>query len=398
MLKKVELLSPAGDLNRGIYALNYGADALYLGAKAFSLRARASNFEIDEIAKIISYAHSSNKKVYLVTNIICHNVHMTNFISFIKELIKLQPDGFICADPYVINEIRKINKDIEIHISTQQSVTNSKAALFFKDNGANRIVLAREVSYQQVVDMIKHLHNAIDIEYFIHGALCISYSGKCMISNNFSLRDSNVGGCSQSCRWVYSIYDENKVYSNKFSMSAKDMNQITNIPKLIESGIHSFKIEGRMKSEYYLATVVNTYRKLIDEYYENHNIHDFNKYLNEITHAENRKAACGWFYGSPNKDGMLYHDIPNKVNQLFAFVIYKKINSNTYEVISRNNFNKNQIFEIIGPNHDTYSIGIKQIIDENNNQLGVVPTPMTKCKLVFDNDIDLSINDIGRIK
>lgn len=292
-MKKVELLSPAGDLNRGIYALNYGADALYLGAKAFSLRARASNFKIEEIAKIISYAHSLNKKVYLVTNIICHNVHMTNFISFIKELIKLQPDGFICADPYVINEIRKINKDIEIHISTQQSVTNSKVALFFKDNGANRIVLAREVSYQQVVDMIKNLHNAIDIEYFIHGALCISYSGKCMISNNFSLRDSNVGGCSQSCRWVYSIYDDNKVYSNKFSMSAKDMNQITNIPKLIEAGIHSFKIEGRMKSEYYLATVVNTYRKLIDEYYDNHNIADFNKYLNELTHAENRKTACG---------------------------------------------------------------------------------------------------------
>lgn len=292
-MKKVELLAPAGDITRGMYALNYGADALYLGAKAFSLRARASNFEIDEIAKIIKYAHSLNKKVYLVTNIICHNAHMASFGSFIKELIKLQPDGFICADVYIINEIRKINKDIEIHISTQQSVANSKAALFFKDNGAKRIVLAREVSYQQVVDMIKHLDNAIDIEYFIHGALCISYSGKCMISNNYSLRDSNVGGCSQSCRWVYSIYDENKVYSHKFSMSAKDMNQIANIPKLIESGIHSFKIEGRMKSEYYIATVVNTYRKLIDEYYENHNIHDFNKYLNELTHAENRKTAQG---------------------------------------------------------------------------------------------------------
>ncbi|MDE6477382.1 MAG: U32 family peptidase [Mycoplasmoidaceae bacterium] len=200
MANKVELLSPAGDFNKGKFALNYGADAIYLGAKAYSLRARASNFDFDELAKIIDYAHSLNKKIYLVTNILCHNSHINSFDEFITKVIALKPDGFICADPFIINGIQKHTKDIEVHISTQQSICNSKAALFFKDNGASRVVLAREVAYQQIVDMIKNLNHAIDIEYFIHGALCIAYSGRCMISNNFSLRDSNVGGCSQSCR------------------------------------------------------------------------------------------------------------------------------------------------------------------------------------------------------
>ncbi len=397
MANKVELLSPAGDFNKGKFALNYGADAIYLGAKAYSLRARASNFDFDELAKIIDYAHSLNKKIYLVTNILCHNSHINSFDEFITKVIALKPDGFICADPFIINGIQKHTKDIEVHISTQQSVCNSKAALFFKDNGASRVVLAREVAYQQIVDMIKNLNHAIDIEYFIHGALCIAYSGRCMISNNFSLRDSNVGGCSQSCRWVYKIYDDKQTYSDKFSMSAKDMNQVTNIPKLIEAGIDSFKIEGRMKSEYYIATVVNTYKKIIDEYYENHNIKDFSIYEKEIKNAENRKTSYGWFNGDPNKDEMLYHDVPNKVNQVFAFVIYKKEPDGSYSVISRNNFNKNQTFEIIGPNHQTLTTKIKQIFDEQNNSIETVPTPMSKVRIKFDQEINLDPNDIARI-
>ncbi len=397
MKNKIELLSPAGDIIKGKYALNYGADAIYLGAKAYSLRARSSNFDFKEVTEIINYAHSLNKKVYLVTNIVCHNAHLSAFDDFIKQIIPLKPDAYICTDPFIMDHIRQHDKNAEIHVSTQQSICNSKAALFFKNNGCKRIILARENSYDEIVKMIQALKNAIDIEHFIHGALCIAYSGRCMISNNFSLRDSNVGGCAQSCRWVYKIFDESKTYSNKFTMSAKDMNQIANMPKLIDSGIKSFKIEGRMKSEYYIATVVNTYRKLIDEYLSTRQIKDMNKYLDEIKNAENRPTAQGWFDGHPNKDEMLYHDVQTKVNQIFAFVVYKKISNDTYEVISRNNFNKDMEFTIIGPNHQNIKTKIKFIKDELGNLISVVKTPMSKISITFDQQFEFDKNDIARI-
>ncbi len=397
MKNKIELLSPAGDIIKGKYALNYGADAIYLGAKSYSLRARSSNFDFKEVAEIINYAHSLNKKVYLVTNIVCHNAHLSAFDDFINQIIPLKPDAYICTDPFIMDRIRQHDKNAEIHVSTQQSICNSKAALFFKNNGCKRIILARENSYDEIVKMIQALKNAIDIEHFIHGALCIAYSGRCMISNNFSLRDSNVGGCAQSCRWVYKIYDESKTYSNKFTMSAKDMNEIANMPKLIDSGIKSFKIEGRMKSEYYIATVVNTYRKLIDEYLTTRQIKDMNKYLDEIKNAENRPTAQGWFDGHPNKDEMLYHDVQSKVNQIFAFVVYKKISNDTYEVISRNNFNKDMEFTIIGPNHQNIKTKIKFIKDKLGNLISAVKTPMSKISITFDQQLELDKNDIARI-
>jgi putative protease len=199
-MSKVELLAPAGDFERAKLAFNFGADAIYLGAKQFSLRARASNFEYRDIKQIIDYAHKLNRKVYLVTNIVCHNSNILNFIPFLHKLMKCNPDGLICSDPYIISTIKKLYPNVEIHISTQQSVTNSKSALFFKRNGASRIIMARETSFNDLKRTIKNVDKKIDIEYFVHGALCISYSGRCMLSNNFCLRDSNVGGCAQSCR------------------------------------------------------------------------------------------------------------------------------------------------------------------------------------------------------
>jgi putative protease len=198
--KKVELLLPAGDVQRGIVALDFGADAIYLGGKQYSLRARASNFEFDDIANIANYAHKLCKKIYLVTNIICHNSNYKNFEAFLKELMKFEPDGFICSDPYIISTISKLYPNKEIHISTQQSVSNSKAALFFKDNGASRVVLSREVTNDELKHMLTNLNKQIEVEIFIHGAVCVSYSGRCMISNNFCYRDANTGGCAQSCR------------------------------------------------------------------------------------------------------------------------------------------------------------------------------------------------------
>lgn len=199
-MNKFELLMPAGNIEKAMYSLEYGADAIYIGPKAYSLRARSSNFDFSEIKEITEYAHKRNKKVYIVLNIICHNAHLAGFDFFFKKINEIGVDAAIVADPYIFERIKQINSNFEVHISTQQSVCNSKAALFWKENGAKRIVLGRETSFLELKSLMMNLKNAVEIEYFIHGAVCISYSGRCMMSNNFSSRDANVGGCAQSCR------------------------------------------------------------------------------------------------------------------------------------------------------------------------------------------------------
>jgi putative protease len=283
-MSKIELLAPAGDLYRGKIALDFGADAIYLGGQAYSLRARASNFGMGEIKQIAEYAHKLNKKIYLVVNVLNQNGMLGGFSDYLKQIKQYSPDAFIVSDPFIINEIRKIDKKTEIHVSTQQSVSNSKAALFFERNQCQRIILSREVSYSELVDLIKNVDKKIEIETFIHGAVCIACSGRCALSNNFCLRDANIGGCAQSCRWEMKLFDEkNKVYSNKFTMSAKDMCLITKVNDLIKADVSSLKIEGRMKTEHYIATVVNAYRKVID---------GSNKkmFINDIKNAANRET------------------------------------------------------------------------------------------------------------
>jgi putative protease len=200
MAKKIELLSPAGDLQRGKTALDFGADAIYTGAQNYSLRARASNFTYDNIEEICNYAHQLNKKVYVVSNVLCQNSMLGGYGEYLQKILSSKPDALIVSDPYIISQIRKVNKDIEIHISTQQSVSNSKAALFFARNKCNRIILSREVTFEELKQMIKNVEGKIDLEVFVHGAVCIAYSGRCMVSANFCLRDANIGGCAQSCR------------------------------------------------------------------------------------------------------------------------------------------------------------------------------------------------------
>lgn len=375
MSKHIELLAPAGDLFRGTIALDYGADAIYFGAKQYSLRARASNFDFNEIKKMINYAHKQYKKVYIVTNILCHNTQMLNFNNFIKKILKLKPDGFICADPYIISQINKINPNVDIHVSTQQSVTNSKAALFWKRNHAKRIVLAREVSFNELKQLLKNIKNQIEIEYFIHGAVCIGYSGRCLLSNNYCLRDANIGGCAQSCRWTYTLFDDKKVYSKNFSMSPKDMNQMINLEKLLCLNLSSLKIEGRMKTEHYLATVCKNYKQAINDYYSNHKIKDIKFYLSELNKVDNREVKQAWFNGLPGLSSMLSNKSQSIVNQSYVFIINKKINDNKYEITSKNYFTKNQLFESIGSEHDLIKFKITKIIDKNKTALSIVNTP-----------------------
>lgn len=395
---RTELLAPAGDIEKGYIALDYGADAIFLGAKAYSLRAHASNFEIDDIDKITKYAHSKNKKVYLVTNIICHNAFIKSAKEFIAKLVACDPDGFITADPFIVQLLAKEFPHKSIHISTQQSVCNSKAALFWKRNHAERVVLAREVTYDELKLLLENLNHQIEIEVFIHGAVCISYSGRCTMSNNFSLRDANTGGCAQSCRWKYTV--ENPDVTNKskyFTMSAKDMVQINNIEKLLELKIDSFKIEGRMKSLHYIATVVNSYRHALDNYYH-HNPLKLQEIASELSKAANRETDTAWFDPHPGTDKMLYHDEEKKVTQNYAFIVQAKANDQYYEVINKNKICVEDTIEIISPRYNTpirtKIIGMKNVEHFN---IKSCPTPMSKLYLQFDKEINLDYPDIGRI-
>ncbi len=384
-----ELLAPAGNYEKALYALDCGADAIYIGPKAYSLRARASNFEIDEIKSITEYAHSQNKKVYVVLNILCHNVHLKNFPNYFKQISDCKVDGIICADSFIISQISEIDKNMEIHVSTQQSITNSKSALFWKRNNATRVVLAREVNYENLKMISNKLKDIIEIEFFIHGAVCISYSGRCTMSNNFSFRDANIGGCAHSCRWLYNI--ENEDIKNKFTMSAKDMALIYDIEKLLDLDIASFKIEGRMKSIYYIASIVSAYRKAINQYKLDKIVSDKTKL--EVKKAENRQTSTACFYNS-NFEQMLYDDHDKEVKQCFAFIVLEKIND-YYIIECKNNFNKEMNFECISFSHDPFEFKILEIKDEEGNYLDVANKPSKKYYIKIDNN-ELSKKDIVR--
>lgn len=384
MNNKHELLMPAGSIEKAMYAFEYGADAIYIGPKAYSLRARSSNFDFEEIKMITDYAHKINKKVYVVLNIICHNAHLSGFQYFFNKINEIGVDAAIVADPYIFNEIKKINPDFEIHISTQQSVCNSKAALFWKDNGASRIVLGREVSYSELKDLMRSIKDTVEIEYFIHGAVCISYSGRCMMSNNFSSRDANVGGCAQSCRWNYQVIDYDT--DNKFfTMSAKDMNLFDNLPELIDLNIASFKIEGRMKSINYVSTVAACYKHAINCIVNNLQ-YDHKKLKHELTKCENRLTDNAWFDSNPNENKMLYFEEQRDLNQIFAFIFKEKIDSKTYKIICKNNFNIDDKFEVLLPSLNNFEFKITSITHENE-PISVAKTPMDEYIITTDKEI-----------
>lgn len=401
---KSELLAPAGDFEKACIALDYGADAVFLGGKAYSLRSKASNFFMNDIKKTCDYAHSKNKRVYVTVNVICHNALLNGFAKFIKDLSETGVDALIVADPYIIDYVSKNYPQLELHLSTQQSITNSKAALFWKDNGIKRIVLGREVSVPELKKLMANLKNQIEIEYFIHGAVCIAYSGRCMMSNNWSLRDSNVGGCAQSCRWMFELQNKNnsKTYSTKFTMSPKDMMLIDQIKTLMKIGVISFKVEGRMRSLNYVATVAKAYRQAIDFYHNKNNKTSEKETLKEIKkdlkYAENRPVGQAFSKGQPNIKAMLYQEDNRKLKQRFAFIVETIDNQNLIKVVARNNFKLNQIFTIFTPNHKFENLKLIKILDEQKKFIEVVKTPMKIYFLKFNKNLKLQKGAIGRIE
>lgn len=363
-----EVLSPAGDLERLKWALMYGADAVYIGGYNYSLRANANNFSIPDITEGVAFAHSLGKKVYVTVNILFHNEDLEGLTNYLTTLSDIGVDAFIVSDLAVIKRIRELNLKPEIHISTQESSVNKFAVKFWESVGATRVVLARECSKIDIID-IKNNTNA-ELEVFIHGAMCTSYSGRCVLSNYVTKRDSNRGGCSQVCRFIF----KTKKYDD-FQIASKDLSMIDHIPELVDMGVSSLKIEGRMRSMYYIATVVNTYKNVVTLYKEgkltNELMEYYKRVLNRLSNRENKSQ---FFTGDVNRSDQYYTGRKEVSNQDFLGVVLD-YSDNVMKIEQRNNFKVGDTIEVFGPNTLATKIKVDSLINEENESISVASHP-----------------------
>ena len=379
-MRKPELLAPAGSLEKLKIAFIYGADAVFIGGKKFSLRARASNFDIPEIKKACEFAHDLGKKVYVTTNIIPHNDNLNGLVKYLTDLENVGVDAIICASPIIVDTAKE-HTDLEIHMSTQVSSTNYESVNFWYEEGAKRVVLARELNKYEIAELRKNTE--CDIEVFIHGGMCVSYSGRCTLSNNMTDRDANRGGCAHSCRWNYDLYDGEMKLNNdiSFSMSSRDLQAVKQISDLIDIGVNSLKIEGRMKSIHYIATVVNTYRRLIDDICNEHEL-DLPKYLLEIKKAENRLTSHGFMEGMTTIDEQLYNMRSENPSQEFIAFVHDYDEENYIATIEqRNHFSPGEEVEVFSPNFESMKFKIDEIIDIEGNILDAARHPKQLLKI-----------------
>ncbi len=371
-MNRVELLAPAGNLERLKTAFLYGADACYLGGLSYSLRANAKNFNREDLKTACEYAHNLGKKIYVTVNIVFHNEDLLDLVDYLKYLESIKVDAIIISDPFIIDIIKDNDINIEIHISTQYSVLNYESVLFFKSLGVTRVVLARESSRDNIKEIIDK--TGMQIETFVHGAMCSSISGRCTLSNYFTNRDANRGGCSQVCRWEFDLYDKdkNKIESiTKFTMSTKDLTMIYNLPDMIDIGICSLKVEGRMRSDYYVATVINTYKSAINDYYDGkltkEKLEYYSKILNRVSNRDNIEQ---FYSGLPGVNEQYYLGRQEDSNQDFLGVVLDFNENNMMVTLEeRNYFKKGDNVEFFGPNIEPFSFAIGDIYDSVGNLL-----------------------------
>lgn len=398
IIKKPELLAPAGNLEKLKIAILYGADAVFVGGKEFSLRSQASNFSLEDIKEGVEFAKKHNAAIHVTCNIILHQDNLEGIEEYLKALDEIGVTAIIVADPHIMLLAKKLNLKLEVHVSTQLSTLNSKAIQFYKDLGMDRVVLGREVAYEDLKEIMNKVD--IDIEYFIHGAMCIAYSGRCMLSNYFSRRDANRGGCSQSCRWYYDLYDNgNKINGEgdiPFSMSSKDMSLVNHITELIELGVDSFKIEGRMKSLHYIATVVSTYRKLIDAYCEDPDgfVND-GRYYKELLKSANRALCHGFYDGHPTSNEQLFNLRDEHPTQEFVMRVLDYDEEKKLACIEQRNYFKiGDKIEIFSPHHDNIYFTVDKIYNEDKEEVLVANHPMEIMYVPIDFKVE--VNDLGR--
>ena len=377
-MTRVELLSPAGDLERLKVTLLYGADAVYIGGQAYSLRANATNFSLEEIKEGCTFAHKLNKKVYLTLNIVFHNEDMQDVESYIDNVVACGIDAFIVSDPFIISYIKNKHKNVEVHLSTQNSTSNYKAVEYFKNEGVDRVVLAREVGKDGMKEIIEK--TGMDIEVFIHGAMCTCYSGRCALSNYATNRDANRGGCAQVCRFAFKTTED-----KDFTMATKDLNMAEYIKDLIEIGVKSLKVEGRMRSLYYLTTVIGTYREIIDRYYNNTLTEDIMKVLEyRLSRVANREVSTQFFLKEADYTDQYYSGRQELSNQDYLGLItgYDEEN-NCIILVERNYFKPGDMTEIFTPYGEVYKYKIDKIYDENMQELELARHPEQVLKLKF---------------
>lgn len=398
IIKKPELLAPAGNLEKLKVAIMYGADAVFVGGKEFSLRSQASNFSLEDIQEGVEFAKKYGAHIHVTCNIILHQDNLEGLKDYLKKLDEIGVTAIIVADPYIMKIAKDMKLGLEVHVSTQLSILNSQAISFYQNMGMDRVVLGREVTYDDLKRIMDKVD--VDIEYFIHGAMCIHYSGRCMLSNYLSRRDANRGGCSQSCRWYYDLYQDGELVNQEndmpFSMSSKDMSLVAHIGELIELGVDSFKIEGRMKSVHYIATVVSTYRKLIDTYCEDPDHFQQSDYFEkELLKAANRAFCHGFYYEHPTVNEQLFNMRDEHPTQEFVMRIvdYDK-ETKLAKIEQRNYFKIGDQIEVFSPHHDNLCFTVKKLYNEDMEEIDVANHPMEI--LYVEIPYQVLSNDMGR--
>lgn len=405
ILQKPEVLAPAGNLEKLKFAVRYGADAVYIGGQSLGLRANADNFSFDEMKEATEFAHAHGSKVFVATNIIAHNEDLHQVDDFMRNLQRSGIDAIIVADPALIERTKQAAPDLELHLSTQASTTNWQTVQFWKEEGVSRVVLAREVSIREIREIKKHVD--IEIEAFVHGAMCISYSGRCVLSNHFTARDSNRGGCSQSCRWQYDMFeelpqDEAEIeqigkkalpmfgeQDPQFTMSSKDMCMLGFLPDMIDAGVDSFKIEGRMKSIHYVATVTNQYRRAVDAYCADPDNYKLNpEWMEEIRKASHRSLTTGFFYGMPTEQDQLYGENEDMPEYEFAgLVLDYDAESGIATLQQRNKFSVGDTVEFFGPTLDRFAQTVGEMWNEKDEPITSAPHAMQIVKVRVDRPV-----------
>lgn len=405
MRKKPELLIPSSSLEVLKVAVTYGADAVYIGGDMYGLRAKAKNFSMEDMEEGIAFAHERGVKVYVTANITAHNRDLEGIREYFTELKRIKPDALIISDPGVFDIAKEVCPEIEVHISTQANNVNYGTYRFWHKMGATRVVSARELSIKEIAEIRKNIPDELEIETFIHGAMCISYSGRCLLSNYFTGRDANLGACTHPCRWKYYIVEENRpgeylpVEENErgtYIFNSKDLCMIEHIPDIIEAGIDSLKIEGRMKTALYVASVARTYREAIDDYFENPALYESKipHYMEEISKCTYRQFTTGFFYGPTTHETQIYDNNTYVKEYTYLGLIGGQNEEGLYGIEQRNKFSVGETIEVMKPNGENIMAEVKRIMDEDGNDMESCPHP--KQKIYIDLGMELSPFDLLR--
>lgn len=404
---KPELLVPASSLEVLKVAVTYGADAVYIGGEMYGLRAKAKNFSKEDMEEGIHYAHQHGKRVFVTANITAHNRDLEGVRQYFGELKEIEPDALIISDPGVFNIAKQVCPGIEIHISTQANNVNYMTYLFWQQQGAKRVVSARELSLEEIKEIRKNIPDDLEIETFVHGAMCISYSGRCLLSNYFTGRDANLGACTHPCRWKYYIMEESRpgeylpVEENErgtYIFNSKDLCMIEHIPDLVKAGVDSFKIEGRMKTALYVADVARTYRQAIDDYFQSPGLYKSRLpyYIQEISKCTYRQFTTGFFYGRASHDAQIYDNNTYVQGYTFLGIAGKATEDGYTPLVQKNKFCIGDIVEIMKPSGEDITVCVKDMRDSNGTHIESCPHPGQEIEVLFDRKADEM--DIIRIK